>query len=84
MSKKQVGDDLYKSSAVLHKELNKERERQGLHKVPAVNPVFSGQMSTGEYARRDKTFSNAFDFFIKLICHEKKKKEKNESGEKDK
>ena len=53
----------------LLKEVNEEREKQGLHSVPEVNSA-SGA-STGTLARRDKSFKSVPDFFIKLFSKKK-------------
>ena len=44
-------------------EVNEEREKQGLHEIPAVNSRSGGNT----YARLDKSFKNVPDFFIKLF-----------------
>lgn len=50
------------SSKELQNELNKERRRKGLKDLPAINT----RASTGTYARMDKSFSSALNFFIKM------------------
>lgn len=49
----------------LLREVNEEREKQGLHEVPEINSA-SGA-STGTMARKDKSFKSVPDFFIKLF-----------------
>ncbi len=64
-------DERIISSEALRTELNKERAKEGLYEVPAVNPRNGGNVST--LARKDKSFDNAADFFSKLIKMKKKK-----------
>ena len=45
-------------------DVNTEREKEGLHEIPAVNSRSSG---TNTYARLDKSFSSVPDFFMKLF-----------------
>ena len=59
------------TSAELTKELNEERKEKGLYEIPEIN---TGLANTGEYAKRDKSFANVTDFFIKLAKREKKTK----------
>lgn len=56
-------DEKIYSSSELHKELNRERNLNGLEDVPAVNP----RSSTNVFATKDKSYKNAFDFFKKNI-----------------
>ena len=44
-------------------EVNEEREKQGLHEIPAVNSRSGGNT----YARLDKSFKSVPDFFMKLF-----------------
>ena len=53
------------SSRNLHEEWTKERENQGLKKMPAINNA-SGT-STGNLARMDKSWKSAPDFFRQMI-----------------
>jgi len=57
-------EDKVFSSQNLHVELNEERKKKGLDELPAVNPL---KGSTNTYARKDKSFDNAFDFFKQMI-----------------
>lgn len=54
----------------LTRELNEERKKNGEYLIQETTSAGIGG-STGTYARKDKTFSNAFDFFIKLVRREK-------------
>jgi len=66
-------DERILSSAELHKDLNAERKKQGLKEMPAVNPGKGGSTST--YARMDKSWKSAPDFFKQMIKKEKEDKE---------
>ena len=44
-------------------EVNEEREKQGLHEIPAVNSRSGGNT----YARLDKSIKSVPDFFVKLF-----------------
>lgn len=46
------------------KELNAERKRKGLSEIPAINPCKLGNTTI---AQKDKSYSNAFDFYKKLF-----------------
>lgn len=52
------------NSQTLHEEFNKERKKAGLYELPAIN---CRKGSTGTYARKDKSFSSAFDFFRQMF-----------------
>ena len=51
------------TSKELLKNVNDEREKQGLHEIPAVN----SRSASNTYARLDKSFSSVPDFFKKLF-----------------
>lgn len=53
------------SSQYLHAEWNEERVKKGLKEMPAVNPKGAG--STNTYARMDKSWKSAPDFFKQMI-----------------
>ena len=63
------------SSENFRKELNEDRKAQGLHEMPAINPGRGGG-STNTYARMDKSFDNAGDFFVKLFKRKKQRVKK--------
>lgn len=69
-------DDKILSSEALRTELNKERAKEGLYEVPAVNPRNGGNVST--LARKDKSFDNAADFFSKLVKMKKQRRKGSE------
>ena len=48
----------------LLRDVNADREREGLHEIPAVNSRSAG---TNTYARLDKSFNSVPDFFRKLF-----------------
>ena len=52
----------------LLRDVNAEREKEGLHEIPAVNGRSAG---TNTYARLDKSFNSVPDFFIKLFSKKK-------------
>ena len=52
----------------LLRDVNADREREGLHEIPAVNGRSAG---TNTYARLDKSFNSVPDFFIKLFSKKK-------------
>ena len=53
------------SSQNLHAEWNEERAKKGLKEMPAINPKGAG--STNTYARMDKSWKSAPDFFKQMI-----------------
>ena len=56
-------------SADLHRQFNEERKRQGLEEIPAgLTSCSCG--SSGNLARKDKSWSNVLDFFKKLFKNE--------------
>lgn len=55
------------TSKDLLNEVNEDREKQGLHEIPAVNSRSGGNT----YARLDKSFKSVPDFFVKLFGKEK-------------
>ena len=65
-------DERIISSEALRTELNKERAKEGLYEVPAVNPRSGGNVAS--ISRKDKSFDNAADFFGKLIKQKKQRK----------
>ena len=62
------GSESVITSDDLLKDVNKEREAQGLHEIPAVNSRSGGNT----FARLDKSFSSVPDFFMKLFGKGKK------------
>ena len=52
------------TSQALTEELNAERREKGLYEIQPIN---CRKGSTGTYARKDKSFSNTFDFYRKLF-----------------
>lgn len=62
------GIDGVVASDDLLRDVNKERESQGLHEIPAVN----SRSASNTYARLDKSFSSVPDFFMKLFGKGKK------------
>lgn len=53
-------------SADLHRQFNEERKRQGLEEIPAgLTSCSCG--SSGNLARKDKSWSSVFDFFQKMF-----------------
>ena len=52
----------------LREQINREREREGLHEIPAINSRSGGN----SYARMDKSFSSVPDFFRQLFFGKKK------------
>ena len=56
-----IKDNKSVSSRILHDNLNEERRRQG---KTVMRPI-SGETNT--YARQDKTWKNAGDFFIQMF-----------------
>ena len=63
------------TSEDLRKEINEERAERGEYEMPAINPGASG-VSFGTLARKDKSWDNEFDFFLKLFKGRKKKEKK--------
>ncbi len=59
-------EDIVTSKDLL-KNVNDEREKQGLHEIPAVN----SRSASNTYARLDKSFSSVPDFFKKLFSGKK-------------
>ena len=55
------------TSADLHQEVNAERQKVGLHEIPAINSRSGGN----SYARMDKSFKSAPDFFRQMFKKEK-------------
>ncbi|MGI6767295.1 MAG: hypothetical protein ACOX4R_08855 [Lentihominibacter sp.] len=62
--KKEPPEAQYASSQTLTDELNKERKKEGKY---TITPINSGSTSTSTYARKDKSYSNTIDFFVKLF-----------------
>ena len=60
------------TSKSLAKELNEERKAKGLYELPEVNCVKGG--NTSVYARKEKSFKSAVDFYNQLIKSGKKEK----------
>ena len=58
------GNENVVTSDDLLRDVNTEREKEGLHEIPAVNSRSSG---TNTYARMDKSFNSVPDFFRKLF-----------------
>ncbi len=69
-------DDKIYSTRVLTDEVNKERQEKGEEKIIEVNACNGAAF--GNYARRDKTYSNAADFFVKLF--QKKEEDEHQNG----
>ena len=57
-------DDIITSNS-LRNEMNAERRSMGLEDMPEINNTCC--ISTGNLARKDKSFSSVPDFFIKLF-----------------
>ena len=53
-------------SSELHSEMNAERSTEGQTKIPPINTISGSGLSTNTLARKDKSFNNFIDFFIKL------------------
>ncbi len=53
------------TSQTLHEQVNAERKREGKGVLPEINAV--GGTSTGELARRDKSWNSVPGFFAKLF-----------------
>ena len=54
------------TSEALRQELNAERQKEGLHEMPAINSRSGGN----SYARMDKSFKSAPDFFRRMFKKE--------------
>ncbi len=63
MNSKLKDDKIYTSRS-LSEEMNKERTRQGKGEVQEINPCRGG---TSTLARKDKSWSSVFDFFVKVF-----------------
>lgn len=63
------------TSQTLHAQVNAERKREGKGSLPEINAV--GGASTGNLARRDKSWNSVPGFFAKMLKHEDDK----ESGD---
>ena len=59
------GVESVSTTKTMLKDVNEEREKQGLHQVPEINSA-SGA-NTGAMARKDKSFNSVPDFFVKLF-----------------
>lgn len=57
------------TTEVLRKEMNEERQKEGLYEIPAINSRSGGN----SYARMDDSFKSVPDFFKQLIFGKKKK-----------
>lgn len=57
-------DDKIYTSKSLSEEMNKERLRRGEGEMPEINPC---KGSTNTIARKDKSWSSVFDFFVKVF-----------------
>ncbi len=66
---KEDSDNTVVTSKVLQKKVNNERQRRGLYNVPEINNAAGA--NTGNLARKDKSFSSVFDFFIQLFSRKK-------------
>ena len=62
------------TSKELQRQINEERIRQGLESMPEINSACC--VSTGNLARKNKSFSSAPDFYIKLFTRNKKAKDR--------
>lgn len=64
MNKDTKNDDIITSQS-LHDQVNAERKREGKNALPEINAV--GGASTGNLARRDKSWNSVPGFFAKLF-----------------
>ena len=53
------------SSKVLHSEVNKDLKKEGKPTISAINTY--GGVSTNNLARKDKSWSNVPNFFVKMF-----------------
>ncbi len=63
-TQKEEPEDYYASSRTLTDELNEERKKEGKY---TIEPINAASVTTGNYARKDKSYSNVIDFFVKLF-----------------
>ena len=64
MNKDTKNDDIITSQS-LHDQVNAERKREGKNALPEINAV--GGASTGNLARRDKSWNSVPGFFAKMF-----------------
>ena len=57
-------DEKIYTGSLLSQDLNAERKKHSLSQLPEINPCRGG---TSTLARKDKSWSNVFDFFRKLF-----------------
>ena len=55
--------------------MNAERSTEGQTKIPPINTISGSGLSTNTLARKDKSFNNFIDFFIKLAKGKKRVKD---------
>ena len=64
MNKDTKNDDIITSQS-LHDQVNAERKREGKDELPEINAA--GGASTGNFARRDKSWNSVPGFFAKMF-----------------
>ncbi|MBQ6495855.1 MAG: hypothetical protein IJI74_01660 [Firmicutes bacterium] len=72
-------DDKIVTSQSLHEQVNRERQREGMNTIEAINTI--GGTSTSNLARKDKSWNSVPDFFIKMTKGEDGRPEAEESAE---